>query len=284
MIGIGAGMENPNMKSDLRFNLAAPDVHIIKEHIWKGEVLTLIATNFNISQTHVTRIKNGEAWGNIPWPDGSTGPLPPGQAKTIKFLQKEKKGKTSLLEHPGITLSLFSDGPSYKALEQPEPEPELVPPINVEEAQKEAKAKAQELFDKENEAIEEALARRKKWRDLADTAADSMQKADEQALKDNMAVSGKARKGQTPPRYKRMDWDEIQQLAPHDLVVIHSKNDEFMREAVCIMCANVPREKWNEVEGIEMVKTLCKQAGYHIAVNLEPGTKVGRANKGKRKK
>lgn len=59
-----------------RFPMNEQEAALVKQKIWDGEMQKDIAREHNISQTQVSRIKLGDSWNWIPWPDGTTGPLP----------------------------------------------------------------------------------------------------------------------------------------------------------------------------------------------------------------
>lgn len=52
-------------------------VRVIKGRLAEGATQAALAEEFLISQSLVSNICTGAAYAAVPWPDGSTGPLPP---------------------------------------------------------------------------------------------------------------------------------------------------------------------------------------------------------------
>lgn len=62
----------------------------IKGNIWQGLSHEKVAKMFYISQPHVSRIAKGTQWTNVPWPDGSVGPIPNYQLNALRKARFEK--------------------------------------------------------------------------------------------------------------------------------------------------------------------------------------------------
>jgi len=57
----------------------------IKALLWKGTSQDRIALVTGASQSTISRIRAGKAQENVPWPDGSTGAMPEGQAPEVDW-------------------------------------------------------------------------------------------------------------------------------------------------------------------------------------------------------
>lgn len=71
------------MRQSLNFILARR----IKSAIWAGAKHVEIGAHFNVSSATVSRIQNGLAWADVPWPDGSIGAISTDQRAVILGLR-----------------------------------------------------------------------------------------------------------------------------------------------------------------------------------------------------
>lgn len=69
-------MPNPNMLQDA-------DARQMKQAIWEGVTNDAVAGQFGISSLTISRVRSGAAYRDVPWPDGSFGPLPPMQRQAL---------------------------------------------------------------------------------------------------------------------------------------------------------------------------------------------------------
>ena len=72
-------------------HLPISTVQTIKQRIWDGELLELIAASVGCSESLVGNIASGHKWSAIPWPDGSIGALPTSQRNLILTARKEAR-------------------------------------------------------------------------------------------------------------------------------------------------------------------------------------------------
>ena len=82
---------SPTPKSPMPKHLPVSTVQTIKQRIWNGELLELIAASVGCSESLVGNIASGHKWSAIPWPDGSIGALPTSQRNLILTARKEAR-------------------------------------------------------------------------------------------------------------------------------------------------------------------------------------------------
>lgn len=70
----------------------------VKRDLWASDTTqALVAAKYGITQTTISRIASGLLWGNVPWPDGSQGPMP------------ERRALVRQIDRAGMTRSQFRD-------------------------------------------------------------------------------------------------------------------------------------------------------------------------------
>ena len=77
--------------------LGLEDVIKIKQAIWEGKTLEVVARLFDLSIGYTGNISSGHAYDYVPWPDGSCGPLPRYRKKEILSIRKAL-GKSRAIE------------------------------------------------------------------------------------------------------------------------------------------------------------------------------------------
>ena len=57
-------------------SISVDDMKALKSMLWEGKSQNEAAVTFNITQAYVSNIYRGISYREVPWPDGSTGPMP----------------------------------------------------------------------------------------------------------------------------------------------------------------------------------------------------------------
>lgn len=60
----------------MKEKLSDTDIERIKIRLWNGDTQFSIASDYDVSEAHIWRIANARSRRDIPWPDGTLGPLP----------------------------------------------------------------------------------------------------------------------------------------------------------------------------------------------------------------
>jgi|TARA_Y100000310_G_scaffold78612_2_gene75278 hypothetical protein len=80
------------------YTLTEEQLKDIKMWIWKGVRYARISAQFHITKGYISQITTGNAWEEIPWPDGSFGRLPQAQAMKIEQERQKHKGIADRIE------------------------------------------------------------------------------------------------------------------------------------------------------------------------------------------
>lgn len=78
--------------------LSEPDVRVVKRRLWAGETQEAIAATLQLDQKTISRVKTGQSWREIRWPDGTKGALP--RQRVLEINRLRKKLRSQLADNP----------------------------------------------------------------------------------------------------------------------------------------------------------------------------------------
>lgn len=231
------------MPSRIKQSLSVDSVTIIKRLLWLGRTQEEVAAILGVSQSTVSRIRSGRRYGDIPWPDGSTGPLPEGQRSRV--LQDWSDEARRFLDHPEeIQERILSIVNKRRAEEGRDP----IPPRS---------AVYQDFLDSDPsdqvwEAAHLVEARRAEDRRLSQTMLEfesilleevALRSAEEtasilEATRSEQREVDVHSKGTVETlTYDKLPWEQVKRLARNNPLVTQAvaEEDAVLAEAICIM-------------------------------------------------
>lgn len=219
------------MTQDMRFRLADEDVLEIKKAYWEGATQDQLAFTYNVSQATIYRIVKGKQRADVPWPDGSRGPL--SQARQLEIISRR------LDQAPGRRI------PSQQDLAERE---RVLNSIKEREAQSEKS--------------------HSDWQDQVDQMGQAAEAELEEGLKEAVKVKGKPDKSKIERvkevKYEKADWDDILKRAPKNPLVVYAQEDEIFREAVCIVFKSFNEVEWNTSWAARLSKQISGEVFDHV--------------------
>ena len=216
----------------LSSRLTNDDIVEIKQLLWSGYTQSEVCRNFKVTQPTIHRICQGWTHEEIPWPDGSVGPINRQHYLTERERRKSLEWEDANKAAIETLGEVGNEVPRAHGVQGgPMPNQPTSPRTEV---QKQLDAAGAEIADQMEG-------------DLAMTLTDA-------------GETGKRKKRKKPAKveHEKMEWDDILKeikrirRKPTPLI-LQGETDAKTQEAICIVFKQIPSSMWLEDRAIKLV-------------------------------
>lgn len=224
-------MNAPKLNTKLDLEIAVQ----IKKLIWHGTTQEECARQFNLSQTHISRIVRGIAWYSARWPNGEVGPMPAARIAELRSVGPFQPRRPILV-------------PTETSTEQP----------TLETVEPSRRPTAEEIQQKILDEEQSRAAMRDQIENLGELADES--------LANELASTVKAVKGKRKPRkditdedtMETLEWEDIVSRAPNIKPVLLGQNRPSYRPAICKALTAMSESDWKTERAMRMVEAVAQ--------------------------
>lgn len=264
--------------------LRPSDVVEIKKSLWFFSFTQReVAVRFGVSESLINHIVTGGRWGYIPWPDGSTGPMPDDRratrsAQSLHYRDAAdavSSGDENFITSMNPTEEQSDDDGDHHTMD-----PSIVRPHAVQQRVEGDRSNAPGVVHDsgaiDGPAVRPAgMDRAKRAEILAALAREAEQEIEDELRSSvqSTAPPSVARSPLSPmtassaPSYDKLPWSDIYDV--NLPLVVLARGSENIRRCVCIAFAMLPRSMWSKPVAYKTVREVAASLQIDVSKELE---------------